>query len=221
MKHCSRFVAIVFAVAATFTPAAAAQAVHVVDGDTLTIGERVFRLHGIDSPEAGQRCSRRGGGDWRCGRVATDALKRLVEGRTVQCDDRGQDDYDRTIAVCEADGINVNAEMVIEGNAWAFRKFSLDFASLEDTARASGLGIWQAPTQTAEEYRAVRWEVAAQEAPSGCPIKGNISDGGRIYHAPWSPWYDRTKVSIEQGERWFCSEREALDAGWRAPYWGS
>jgi hypothetical protein len=29
--------------------------------------------------------------------------------------------------------------------------------------------------------------------------------------------YERTKISLDQGEHWFCSEREALDAGWRAP----
>ena len=53
----------------------------------------------------------------------------------------------------------------------------------------------------------------------GCPIKGNINrDGELIYHTPWgSQWYDRTKINPDQGERWLCSEREALDAGWRAP----
>jgi hypothetical protein len=58
-----------------------------------------------------------------------------------------------------------------------------------------------------------------QEAPEGCPIKGNInSEGERIYHTPWgSQWYERTKISADQGEQWFCSERQALDAGWRAP----
>ena len=43
-------------------------------------------------------------------------------------------------------------------------------------------------------------------------------DGERIYHTPWgSQWHRRTKISVDRGERWFCSEREALDAGWRAP----
>ena len=53
----------------------------------------------------------------------------------------------------------------------------------------------------------------------GCPIKGNINrDGELIYHTPWgSQWYDRTRISTARGEQWFCSEREALDAGWRAP----
>ena len=32
-----------------------------------------------------------------------------------------------------------------------------------------------------------------------------------------SQWYERTKISTDHGERWFCSERQALDAGWRSP----
>ncbi len=71
------------------------------------------------------------------------------------------------------------------------------------------------------EYRAEKREVAEQDSPDGCPIKGNInSKGERIYHAPWSPWYAKTKLSVEKGERWFCDEGEALAAGWRAPIWG-
>ncbi|MEL6523706.1 MAG: thermonuclease family protein, partial [Pseudomonadota bacterium] len=31
--------------------------------------------------------------------------------------------------------------------------------------------------------------------------------------------YKRTKVSEAKGERWFCDEREAVQAGWRAPHW--
>ena len=110
--------------------------------------------------------------------------------------------------------------MVLDGYAWAFRRYSEDYAAEEELASRLTLEIWQAPTQTAWDYRAAKWEVAIQEAPEGCPIKGNISNNGRIYHAPWSPWYAKTKVSVEKGERWFCTEREALDAGWRAPIWG-
>ena len=50
-----------------------------------------------------------------------------------------------------------------------------------------------------------------------CRIKGNISKHGRIYHVPGSRWYDETKIDTSKGERWFCSEQEAIDAGWRAP----
>jgi len=197
-----------------------AQDVRVIDGDTIQIEDTTFRLHGIDSPEAGQKCNAANGGTWSCGIDATNYLLSLIGNRTVTCDNRGIDDFDRVIGVCLTSQVELNAEMVEAGMAWAFRKFSSDYVASEDRARAKSVGIWQANTQTAEDFRAERWRVAAQESPSGCPIKGNISNNGRIYHPPWSPWYSRTKVSLEKGERWFCSEREALDAGWRAPIWG-
>lgn len=201
------------------TPANAVD-VTVIDGDTIRIANTTYRLHGIDAPEAGQKCNRNGGGVWRCGKAATKALIELVNGDPVKCDDRGQDSYNRIIAVCTAGGIDLNDTLVRRGYAWAFRTFSSDYVNAENHAHGARLGIWQATTETAEQYRAHRWEIAAQEAPKGCPIKGNISKNGHIYHAPWSPWYKRTKVSINKGERWFCSEREALNAGWRAPIWG-
>jgi hypothetical protein len=104
--------------------------------------------------------------------------------------------------------------------AWSFRKYSEDYAAIEDTAHAGKIGVWRHETLTPWDYRAGRWEDAKQVAPDGCPIKGNISENGRIYHAPWSPWYKRTKIDLKKGERWFCDEGEAVEAGWRAPYWG-
>ncbi len=44
-----------------------------------------------------------------------------------------------------------------------------------------------------------------------------METGERVYHTPDSPWYGRTDIDTDAGERWFCSEQEALDAGWRAP----
>ena len=56
------------------------------------------------------------------------------------------------------------------------------------------------------------------QPPAGrCLIKGNISDSGRIYHVPGSAFYERTVIDESAGERWFCTEAEALSAGWRAP----
>ncbi len=199
---------------------ASAGEVVVVDGDTLEIAGTAYRLHGIDTPEPGQKCNRPNGKKWPCGNEATDALTVLVRGKDITCDNRGRDDYDRTLAVCKAGLIEINDTMVRRGHAWAYRKFSDDYVGAEAEARKAGLGIWRAETETAWVYRKRRWEVAKQKAPDGCPIKGNISKSGRIYHAPWSPWYSRTRVSLKKGETWFCTEREALDAGWRAPRWG-
>ena len=49
-----------------------------------------------------------------------------------------------------------------------------------------------------------------------CPIKGNISSGGQIYHTPGQRDYCKTEIDTSKGERWFCSAAEAEAAGWRA-----
>jgi len=51
----------------------------------------------------------------------------------------------------------------------------------------------------------------------GCDIKGNISytTGERIYHVPGGAFYDKTVVDSQYGERWFCTEAEAIANGWR------
>jgi hypothetical protein len=55
-----------------------------------------------------------------------------------------------------------------------------------------------------------------QEQRAGCVIKGNISSSGeRIYHLPGQRYYDKTVISWSKGERWFCTEQEAVAAGWR------
>jgi hypothetical protein len=50
-----------------------------------------------------------------------------------------------------------------------------------------------------------------------CNIKGNISmnTGERIFHVPGQENYQKTRISLQHGERWFCSESEARKAGWR------
>lgn len=50
-----------------------------------------------------------------------------------------------------------------------------------------------------------------------CNIKGNInfSTGEKIYHLPEQKYYDSTQINEAAGERWFCTEEEAVAAGWR------
>ncbi|MBY0319509.1 MAG: hypothetical protein K2X72_12355 [Reyranella sp.] len=59
---------------------------------------------------------------------------------------------------------------------------------------------------------------AAAQAPPAkpCQIKGNINaQGVRIYHPPGCRHYNSTVIDPERGERWFCTEDEAIAAGWR------
>ncbi len=189
--------------------------VRVVDGDTLKIGDQSYRIHGIDAPEIGQTC-----GPWACGKDAANALLGLVSGERVRCEAVDTDRYGRTVARCFAGERDIGAAMVDAGLAWAFRKFSMDYAVLEDAAKAAGIGVWAHDAVPPWDFREDRWLASSKASPvKGCPIKGNISGNGRIYHAPWSPWYSRTQINEAKGERWFCNEREAVQAGWRAPYW--
>lgn len=191
----------------------------VVDGDTIKIGNVTHRLHGIDAPEEGQKCNGTGKRDWPCGKQATDEMDRLLRSGEVRCERKGKDGYGRQISICHVGAVNLNEHMVRNGFAWAFAKYSQDYVDAENLAKADQAGIWIRPTQTAWEYRERRWNDASETAPEGCPIKGNISQNGKIYHAPWSPWYKRTKINTKKGERWFCDEAEAVEAGWRAPMW--
>ena len=92
-----------------------------VDGDSLTIGEEHVRLYAIDAPEVGQPCT--SGGD--CGAKAKEFLGTLINGRTVECSRKGDDDlYGRMIAQCTADGIDIGREMVRSGHAMAYRSIA-------------------------------------------------------------------------------------------------
>lgn len=47
-------------------------------------------------------------------------------------------------------------------------------------------------------------------------IKGNInSKGEKIYHCPGQRDYKKTVIDESKGERWFATEEEARNAGWR------
>lgn len=188
-----------------------------IDGDTLDLGAVRIRLHGIDAPEAGQQCRRASGRSWQCGTAATNRLAELAEGREVECHARDRDAYGRVIGECWAGEINLNALLVGEGLAWAFRRYSQDYVHLEDAARVASIGVWNGEAEAPWDFRANRWERAAATSPRpDCPIKGNINrNGERIYHTPWSHWYDRTQINEDLGQRWFCDEAEAIAAGWR------
>jgi endonuclease YncB( thermonuclease family) len=201
-------------VAAVDGPALSGRAT-VLDGDTIELaGERV-RLEGIDAPETGQTCARKTGAAWACGTEATLKLKRLIDRSDVVCRPAGRDKYGRVLGWCSAGGRDLNGEMVRSGHAWAFVRYSTRYVTAEKEARRARAGIWQGEVEPAWVFRERRWGVAEASAPEGCAIKGNITGNGHIYHMPWSPWYGKVRVEPDKGERWFCSEAEAAEAGFR------
>ena len=123
------------------------------------------------------------------------------------------------VATCRsAAADDIGRQLVVEGLAWAFVRYSDVYVPEEQAGRAARLGVWQGKAEAPWEFRDNRWARAAAKSPRpGCPIKGNISvgSGERIYHTPWSASYDRTTIDESKGERWFCNEAEAIAAGWR------
>lgn len=190
--------------------------VTVVDGDTLDLGGTRYRINGIDAPEMAQRCLDGSGRIWACGAAARVMLNALTDGKRVRCHTLTRDRYGRDIARCTANGRDLGAEMVLAGLAWAYRRFSEAYVVEEFKAKSARRGIWQGEATPAWEERRKSWNVAETRAPEGCPIKGNISKGGKIYHMPWSSFYRATRINTAKGERWFCNEAEAIAAGWRA-----
>jgi endonuclease YncB( thermonuclease family) len=188
----------------------------VIDGDTIVIHGQRIRLHGIDAPESGQSCKLRGKRS-RCGRNSAIALAGKIGNRTVQCEQKDIDRYNRIVAVCRTGGEDLNAWMVRQGYAIAYRRYSADYIRQEDNASMSKIGIWQGDFVAPWDWRrGKRLESTQKQQPGACLIKGNISNNGeRIYHVPAGQYYSRTKLNKGKGERWFCNEAEARAAGWR------
>jgi endonuclease YncB( thermonuclease family) len=190
----------------------------VTDGDTIKINNANIRIHGIDAPESKQTCKRMVE-TIRCGALATDAMKELVSGHTVTCEQTDTDRYSRVVAICRVNGIDIGQRLVQTGWAVAYRRYSTRYATDEDAARAGKLGMWQGEFVKPWNWRqgARLQSATATSGKTGCKIKGNISKSGRIYHVPGSRWYDRTKIDEGKGEKWFCNASEAEQAGWRPP----
>jgi len=201
---------------------------HAKDGDSLMVGDREVRLFGIDAPEFDQTCQR-AGLSWACGAEAANQLSALVTGKTVRCEQVGTDQYDRLLARCRVGTTDVNRTMVVLGFAVAYRRYSLDYVSAEESAKGNRLGLWsgqfespsayrhseEAPAQTRRPaHRAARAASSndwAGRAKADCNIKGNRNRKGQwIYHLPGMPYYDQTRP-----EEIFCTEAEAQAAGYR------
>lgn len=188
----------------------------VIDGDTLKIHGVSHRLQQIDAPELNQSC-RRDGVEWLCGAESARHLRSMIRSRDVYCEISGQDRYGRKLSECFVGKRNLNAEMVASGYALAYRRYGDDYVDYEEHARSNRLGLWSGTFVEPWRYR--RGATQTQSPPSSCAIKGNINrEGRRLYHLPGDSSYENTVVTPGKGERWFCSEEEALAAGW-SPAW--
>jgi micrococcal nuclease len=134
----------------TLQPAAATAAqqeftgriVAVTDGDTVKLltpeHEQIrIRLAEIDAPEKRQPY----------GAKAKAELSGLCFGKTVRAAYVNTDRYGRTVAHLYVENLDINADMIRRGAAWAYRKYLHDpsLLALEAQARNAGRGLWSLP----------------------------------------------------------------------------
>jgi len=126
----------------------------VIDGDTLELADgKQVRLWGIDAVEGSQVC-RRDGQPWRCGDDATAALRRLIDGQKLACEAQDVDRYGRVVALCRVDGVDIGSEMVRQGWALAYERYSRGaYADEQKAAWAARAGLWSGEFVPPWEWR--------------------------------------------------------------------
>jgi hypothetical protein len=104
------------------------------------------RIAGIDTPERGQPWATR----------SKQALSKRVFGKEVRVIEVTVDVYGRTIGEVYADNACVGCELVRDGHAWVYRRFTDDAVlfQLENEAREAQRGLWALP----ESERVPPWE---------------------------------------------------------------
>lgn len=127
----------------------------VIDGDTIEIHGQRIRLHGIDAPESSQTCIM-DGTPWRCGAEAANKLSEKIGRQTVICDKRDTDRYGRAVAVCSVKGQDLNAWLVAQGLAVAYREYSTDYVNQESIAKIIGTGLWSSEFDMPWDWRKSR-----------------------------------------------------------------
>ena len=208
--------------------------ISVTDGDTIRINyngtSTPLRIIGIDTPETVDSRT-----DVECfGPEATKYLTSLLTGKSVKIEaDPTQDDldkYERLLRYVYLDNEDVGLKMIEGGYASEYTynlpyKNQAKYKAAEASAKQNKKGQWadgicgntSATSSVVEQPKAQTQQVATTNTTTTkCLIKGNINNKGeKIYHMPGQKYYNDTIITESKGERWFCTEQEAISAGWR------
>lgn len=197
--------------------------VRVVDGDSLDLSDgRRVRLLGIDTPEK-DNCM------YDEARVQ---LQKQALGKKVRLKNSIKDSYGRLLANAIVEDFSawfsylqwryfsdkslhsypdpdpyLNRGLVAAGLA---RDTGSNVSSYKETlkqaeifAKGKKIGIWS--------------DECIQNSPSNpdCQIKGNVRQAIKTYYLPECVSYEQVIINTSYGDRWFCSENEAAQAGFR------
>ena len=174
--------------------------IEVFDGDSFYLdNQQKARLLNVNTPELGM-CS---------SEESKKRLEELILNKKVRLDQATTDKYGRNVALVYLGNTLINMIMVKEGwGVYEGRKIeqSEEFVKYSRIAREEGLGIYGPECYQKENL----------DNPD-CKIKGNVSkdNGEKIYHFPGCTSYSRVIIEKFSGDMWFCSEKEALGAGFK------
>ena len=210
----------------------------IVDGNTLEIGATKIRLHGSDAPETDQICLDADADRWTCGIAIRDELIKRSGGKIWSCNLVGEDKSGRSLGKCSVDGVDIGQWMVRHGWALSSVRVEPDYDQEQAEAMAERAGLWAGAFVAPRDWRGrgQKTEIlgvagAALHAPDillsaasaaeppapECRIKGNLDRTGTcVYLVPGGRWYDKVKIDLSKGKRWFCSIAEAKASGCRA-----
>ena len=154
------------------TYAEQARVIGITDGDSITVltadkQQIKVRLAHIDAPEKGQAF----------GNASKKALSAMCFGKEVSLNVTDTDRYGRKVCEVKVGSVDVNLEMIRQGMAWHFKKYSSSkpHAEAEIEARNAKRGIWSDPGVIPPwEYRANGNSAVKRE-----PV--NSEDGTPLY----------------------------------------
>ena len=132
----------------------------VINGDTLMIAGRYFRLFGIDAPESNQTCADRTGRAYHCGRKAATWLRDWIQDYPLTCHIMQQDSKGNMVGTCKLGEYDLGAALVNAGWAVAYPKYSQVYVPYERQARANVRGLWQG-----QFYKPWDWRVMQTKKP--------------------------------------------------------
>lgn len=169
----------------------------VIDGDTFDTesGLRI-RLAGIDAPEYPDGC---------LGLKAKERLGDLILGKEVKVEAVSKDNFGRELGFVFDKDIFADKVLLEEGLGRVENGknpvFGILLLQAEDSAKKAKRGIWS----------------SLCAGKNDCFIKGNVrrDKGTKTYHFPECFNYEKIVVNEKEGDKWFCTEKEAVAAGFR------
>ena len=121
----------------------------VIDGDSLVVNGQEIRLLGIDAPEYRQACSLKNGSSYPCGKQSRAHLAKFAKMGELKCRGWEEDKYQRLLAICYSNDLELNSQMVRDGWAVSYG----DYESEEADAQKRQVGVWQGDFDNPSHWR--------------------------------------------------------------------